>query len=175
MNDTAADPALAERCEQLRALVGRSGPTTHGRVERRDCVRFALAVDDPDPVYRDDDAARAAGYPAAIAPPLFVSSVQEWGAGLPSRELRHDGTGSERTGWLPLDGLRLMGGGQDLEFHRPVVTGTGVTITTRLDDVQLKHGRSGPLIVMTLTTVYRDEDGEPLVTCRETPLARAGE
>lgn len=158
--------------ERLRALIGTVGPEAKVRVDRRDFARFAIAADDLNPIYFDDAAARAAGYEEAIAPPVFVSSVQEWGAGLPQHELRPDGTGSERTSWLPLDGLRLMGGGQDLELHRPVSDGTELSISCRLDDVTLKQGRSGPLLILSLTTTYRDEHGEPVVTCRETPLAR---
>ncbi|GAA4236187.1 hypothetical protein GCM10022254_45200 [Actinomadura meridiana] len=169
---TPPDPALAEAYERLRPLIGTSGPPTRGHVDRRDFARFALAAGDPNPIYQDDVAAQGAGHPAAIAPPVFVSSVQEWGIGKPMAGLRADGTGSERTGWLPLDGLRLMGGGQDLELHEPVLDGTELTITCVLEDVVLKHGRSGPFLLLSLVTTYRKPDGTVVVTCRENPIAR---
>lgn len=171
MSAASAD-ALGDAYTKLRALIGTEGPTTRARVRGRDFARFARAADDANPIYVDDEAARAAGYPAAVAPPVFLSSVQEWGVGLPQREMRPDGTGSERTGWLPLDGLRLMGGGQDLELHKPAFDGDELVITCRLDDVTLKNGRSGPLLLLALTTTYRDAAGEAVVTCRETPIVR---
>ena len=82
------------------------------------------------------------------------------------------GTGSERTGWLPLDGLRLMGGGQDLDLHEPVPDGTELIVTCVLEDVVIKHGRSGPFLLLSLVTTYRKPDGTVVVTCRETPIAR---
>ncbi|WP_067464369.1 FAS1-like dehydratase domain-containing protein [Actinomadura macra] len=152
---------LTAAYERLRAMIGTSGPPTSGRVDRRDFVRFALAADDPNPIRQD------------IAPPIFVSSVQEWGTGKPMAALRADGTGSERTGWLPLDGLRLMGGGQDLDLHEPVLDGTELTISCTLEDVSLKQGRSGAFLLLSLVTTYRKPDGTAVVTCRETPIARA--
>jgi len=38
-------------------------------------MEYAQAIDDPNPVYRDLDAARQAGYPDVIAPPTFAVVV----------------------------------------------------------------------------------------------------
>jgi hydroxyacyl-ACP dehydratase HTD2-like protein with hotdog domain len=147
--------------ELLREKIGASGPELRARVDRRDFERFEVAtgVESPD------------GEPA-VAPPLFVSAIQDWGAGPALGGLRADGTGADRTSFLPLEGYRLMGGGQELEFHAPVIDGTELRIRSTLEDVVLKHGRSGDLTILTLKTVYTDEQGLALVTCRDTTLVR---
>jgi acyl dehydratase len=51
---------------------GRSFPATEPyEVSRVKIAEFANAIGDPNPVYRDRDAAVAAGYPDVIAPPTF--------------------------------------------------------------------------------------------------------
>jgi hypothetical protein len=42
----------------------------------------------------------------------------------------------------------------------------------RLDGIELKQGRSGDLLLIKITQIYRDEAEQPLVTCRETFIAR---
>lgn len=156
----------------LLAFVGTHGPETRARVWSRDFRRFAIAVDDLDPIYFDDDAARAAGYPASVAPPVFLSATMDFGHGPALANLRPDGTGADRTSWLPLEGFRLMGGGQDLAFHRPVLEGTEVRVRSTLESVTEKEGRSGSFLLLGLKTIYRDENGEALVECEDTIIVR---
>ncbi|MFD0851109.1 MaoC family dehydratase N-terminal domain-containing protein, partial [Actinomadura adrarensis] len=55
-----------------RDFIGRSFPPSEpyevSRVKIRD---FAQAIGDPNPIYRDAEAAKAAGHPDVIAPPTF--------------------------------------------------------------------------------------------------------
>jgi len=51
---------------------GRTFPATAPyEVSRVKIAEFADAIGDPNPVFRDRDAAQAAGYPDVIAPPTF--------------------------------------------------------------------------------------------------------
>ncbi len=163
---------ITEALDALRAFVGSEGAEVSGTVLRRDIERFARASGDEAAIHFDDDAARDAGYASAPAPPLLLSSILEWGPGPPLSELREDGTGVGRESWLPLETLRLMGGGQDLELHAPVYDGQRFVARPRLDAVELKEGGAGALLLMTITTAFRDPDGTPLVTCRETLIGR---
>src|SRR5687767_13392213 len=59
-----------------RELVGRSyPPSAVYEVGRAKIAEFAAAIGEDDPVHRDADAARAAGYPDVIAPPTFAIAV----------------------------------------------------------------------------------------------------
>ena len=59
-----------------RAYEGRTFPATEPyEVSRVKIAEFATAIGDPNPVYRDRDAAMAAGYPDVIAPPTFPAIV----------------------------------------------------------------------------------------------------
>ncbi len=81
-----------------RDFVGRSYPSgSPYEVSRVKIKEFAAAIGDSNPIYRDREAARAAGHPDVVAPPTFpiVFSLQSGGerAGRPrpGPELRHGG------------------------------------------------------------------------------------
>ena len=162
-------PALFE---ELKPYVGRSERTDLGTMRKQAFERFAVAADNLNPIFFEAEAARAAGYPGTVAPPLFLSAVRNWQMGPPQDSLRPDGTTSHEFAFLPLEGMRIMGGGQDLEFHAPVTDGMRVTMELRLDGVELKQGRSGDLLLIKVIQIYRDAEDRPLVTCRETVIAR---
>ena len=151
--------AMTDVHRELEALIGRTGPVLRGGVLVRDIERYAVACG-------EEVAERMA------APPMMLPSVIEWGAGPPLDKLRGDGTGVGRESWLPLEGLRLMGGGQDLWFHRTVTAGTEFVAEPALESVTLKQGSAGEMVLMVITTEFRTTHGVDLVTCRETLIAR---
>ena len=65
-----------------------------------------------------------------------------------------------------------MGGGQSLDVHAPLLAGTTFTAVPTLEDVTLKSGGSGELVMITITTRYMADDGQPLLTCTETLIGR---
>ncbi len=158
--------------ERAKEIVGQVHRMDLGRMSRKEFQRFAYATGDLNPRYLDDEAARAVGLPEAVAPPLFLSGVMGWETGPAEEDLRPDGTGRSETAGLSLEGLRLMGAGQDLEFLHHVVDGTHVVADISLDDVQLKQGRTGPLLLVRILRRYFDGDGREVLTCRESFIAR---
>ena len=69
-----ADEGIAAAARELEAMVGRRGPELRGSVSARDIARFAVASGDPSPIYRSEEAARAAGYEGIPCPPLLLTS-----------------------------------------------------------------------------------------------------
>ncbi len=158
--------------EKVKARIGKTERVKLGTIREREFQRFAIAGGNSNPLFFDAAAAKAAGYAAVIAPPLYLSSVMGWEPGPPEEVLRADGTGGQEVAGLPVEGLRLMGGGQNLEFHLPVTDGMEVTMELGPESVELKEGRSGQFLVITLTRRYRDQNDRLLVTCRENFIAR---
>lgn len=158
--------------ERAKAEIGKEHQIAIGQVVSKDFHRFAYAVDDLNPRYVDDEGARAQGLPGAVAPPLYLSGVMGWGPGPAQDELRPDGTGKAETVGLPLEGLRLMGAGQEIELHHHVVDGMDITAHVSLESVQLKKGRSGPLMLVRVLRRYVDQDGREVLTCHENFIAR---
>jgi hypothetical protein len=161
--------SMAAAGERLEALIGRSGPTVNGFVERRDIERFARASGEDSPIYYGEEGVDDQVIPA---PPILLSAMINWGVGPALDALRPDGTGVDRERWLPLDGLRLMGAGQELEVHRQVSAGQAFAAEPTLQSVTRKSGAGGGLILLVIKTVFRAEDGSSLLTCQETLIAR---
>lgn len=107
--------------------------------------------------------------------PLFVTSVLEWGDGPMESDLMADGNSRGTFAGLDFGGLRMMGGGQDLEFHREITGEIELDMEVSLDSVDLKSGRSGEFIVARFLRRYLDEDDVLYTTCQETFIARGAE
>lgn len=152
---------IARRPEQTRKL---------GEITALMFQRYAVAVGDLNPIYFDEEAARAAGHPGIVAPPNFLTSVLGWEAGPPEGDLLEDGT--EPKNLVPeIQGLRLMGGGHELTLGQPVRPGDVVTARRRLVDLYQREARFGTLTFAISEIVYTNQRDEHLVTCRETVIA----
>src|ERR1700761_7098421 len=95
------------------SFVGRVYPPTAPYEVGREKIReFAEAINDPNPIYRDQAAARAAGHPDVVAPPTFPIVVTMDAGG----QVAHDPE-------LGLDYSRVVHGEQRFVYERPVRAG----------------------------------------------------
>lgn len=157
---------MAERHRELLDSVGIVTEIEIGEVYERDMQRFAFAVGHLDPRFFPDQDH------VPEAPPIFVTGTTGWSTGPIESELRPDGTVADFTSSLPLDGLRLMGAGQDLEFHSRAVAGMRLSCRYSLENIELKRGRSGELLLLTFLREYVDQNNDLTIRCRETMVAR---
>uniref|UniRef100_UPI0037CC73B9 FAS1-like dehydratase domain-containing protein n=1 Tax=Nocardioides terrisoli TaxID=3388267 RepID=UPI0037CC73B9 len=134
--------------------------------------RYARAIGDNNPIFFDEAAAKAAGYDGIVVPPNFLPSYLDWTDGGSEDELRIDGTKGDDMQWIPLEGVRLMGGGEEMIFHAPVYVDTEVVMTSHLDDVTARESRSGLLMVIKVRNNYKTAGGTPLMTSVRTVLGR---
>jgi acyl dehydratase len=142
-----------------RALVGRESEPWTAEVERGTIRRFAEAIGDPNPIYVDDAAARAAGYPAVVAPPTFAAALAV------NERFRHS---------LDLGTRLLLHSEQQIEWVRPVVAGDRLTLKSRVADVLERAGASGPMDVLVVEDEARDPQGNLVFRTRATLVLRRG-
>ena len=153
--------------DELRSWIGREAsyhaPEELGRASLR---YFALAIGDDNPLYTDDEYARAAGFPSVIAPPTFVCETSQYAHRPPNPDgyLGH-------TWELPLPGCRMIRGGNDYEFARPVLPTDRLSVTWRLEDISEHASASGaPLLIVVSLATYTNQHGELLARNRETTI-----
>ena len=139
--------------ELTNAIGVESEPVTH-EVERGAVIRFAEAIDDPNPVYQDEVAARKSHHGGIIAPPTFFRSLPP---GPPRVNVQSP---------LP----RTLDGGSEWAFFGPVRVGDRITVTNRLVDVAQRAGRLGPMIFMSRETRYVNQLGQLVATQRSTGI-----
>jgi acyl dehydratase len=135
--------------------------------------RYAAAVGERDPLYHDAAYARSLGHANVVAPPNFLPGVINWGEGAPYDRLREDGTEADtHLPGVPAKGVRVMGGGEEMHFTKPVVAGTVVSRRTVLLDVNERESRQGPMLVVRYADEYLDETGDELLRSVRTVLLR---
>ena len=126
-------------------------------VDRDHVLRFAEAIGEDDPVFRDPEAARAAGHPEQLAPPTFVTTMQIMTSG----QVVVDPD-------LGLDYSMVVHGEQAYEWRRPVRLGDVLSAVPRIVDIYSK----GPNEFLVIQAEIRDETGETVVVGRTTLLSR---
>jgi acyl dehydratase len=158
----------------LSAQIGVGHVEELGEISGMMIARYAAAIGDGDPLYTDRAHARSRGYADVVAPPNLLAAVINWGPGAPYERLREDGTEADtHLPGVPAQGVRVMGGGEEMTFRRPVVAGTVVVRTTELLDVTQRDSSQGPMLVVRYRDHYRDrEDGSALLESVRTVLLR---
>lgn len=140
------------------SFVGRSYPPAEPYQVGREKIReFADAIGDDDPLFRDPEAARAAGHPDVIAPPTFAIIV--------SMRSQHALIDDPELG---LDYSRVVHGDQSFTHHRPVHAGDELAATVHVDAIRSAAGND----ILTVRCEVLDAAGEPVTTTRSTLVAR---
>jgi acyl dehydratase len=155
---------------EAREMIGQvtAGPVT-ADITAKESQRYAQAVDDLNPVYFDEEAARAAGYRTLVCPPTFLDHVVV--VGRPVEQLRPDGLfrNPESAG---IGMRRVMFGGQEWEWLAPAHVGDTVTAMQRLAGIDEKEGSKGPFALVTWETTYTNQDGEVVARARLHGISR---
>jgi acyl dehydratase len=143
------------------SFIGRVYPPTEPYEVGREKIReFADAVNDPNPIYRDAQAARAAGHPDVIAPPTFPV-VLTLKAG---HQVIMDPD-------LGIDYARVVHGEQRFVHTRPICAGDVLQVTVTVENVRVAAGND---IVSTRSDV-QTVDGEQVVAAYSTIVARGAD
>jgi acyl dehydratase len=150
------------------SVIGKSTGAHKVRVERGPVSFFARAVLDDNAVFRDPEAAKAAGFSDVPAPPTFTFAMQHMGA---FGELQPpDPTGGTNPmhtvmGDLYASGALILHGEQEFEYHRPVVVGDVLSGEGKIVDLYEKETDTATMTFIVIETVWRDDPtGEPVVT-----------
>jgi acyl dehydratase len=136
-------------------------------VTARDIRRYALAIDDPNPIYYDENAAKKGKYGGFVAPPGFVYwATHGENLDMRAKDLEVDGlTPGAFLGIPEIPNIWSLGwvrGGEELEFVEPLRVGDRVSVTCKLLNVYEKEGKSGKLVFLNSEHVYRNQKGELL-------------
>lgn len=139
-------------------LIGKEYPASSVYEVGREKIRdFAMAIGDPNPVYTDESAAKAAGYADIIAPPSFLTVIGfKFG---PSIVLDPE---------LGLDYTRVVHGEQEFELRRPIVPGDRLVGAPKISDISAKGKNEFLTYEASITT----EAGEEVAVVRSTIVSR---
>jgi acyl dehydratase len=151
--------------EELKRWIGSQYNYTAPEEIGRASIRyFALAIGDDNPLYFDDEYARAAGYEGVIAPPTFICETNQYAHRQPNAD------GYIGHSWdLPLSGCRMIRGGHQYEFLQPVKPADRIHVNWRLEDIsEHNSSRGGTMLVVSAVAAFSNQNGEKLASNRET-------
>ncbi|WP_184081608.1 MaoC family dehydratase N-terminal domain-containing protein [Sphingobium subterraneum] len=134
-------------------------------VEKGQLRFFAKATGEINPVYFDEEAARAAGHPTIPAPPTFLFSLQ---LGAPAKR----GDIFDPENGIGVDVRRILHGEQRFTYHRPIYAGDRMTLTTTTTDIYDKKG--GALEFITQKTQGVNAAGQLCVEMQVVTVVRNG-
>jgi len=136
-----------EELEKLKAMIG-TEYKLQVEVEKGVIWRLAEAVDDPNPLWQNEDEAKKSKYGGIIAPPalnmsqMMVAFLQ----GNPP---------------LPVIGTGGFEAEHESEFYAPIHAGDIITTTSKLVDIYEKQGKkSGRMVFIVYDTILTNQHGE---------------
>ena len=141
-----------------RSFIGREYSSDDTYEVSREMIRkFADAIGDQNPAYRDIEAAKALGHPDVIAPPTFLTVL---GFRL--------GVGPIADPDLGLNYALVVHGEQRYVHHRPVRAGDVLTASTAVEDIR----DAGKNELMLVRQEIRTTEGESIATAYNTIVSR---
>jgi acyl dehydratase len=136
------------------SLAGHESTPQTGVVAADDVRAFADAIGDGSAVYRDEAAARAAGFAHIPAPPTFVTRYR---------------VSFEEAG-LDVQRSQVLHGEQEYAFTRPLLVGDSLVVRHRTASV--RQSSRGGMAIMTLEQLGDTAQGERVVTGKATVIVR---
>jgi len=151
--------------DELKALIGKGMDPMIHEVERGAIRRFADAIGDPNPLFRDVDYAKKAGHPDLVAPIGFFGWTLGRGGMM---ELMGDIVMAMARAGFP----RLLDGGMEYEYYLPAHAGDVLTSYGKIVDISEREGRTGKMLITTMETTYVNQNGNLVAKARASFINR---
>jgi len=125
-------------------------------VEKGMIRRFVQAIDDPNPLWRDEEYAKQRQYGGIIAPPTFIVTIGNEQFGQKLALLFRSG---------------LLHGSTELECYQPVRPGDKIAVTGKISNIRERQGsKSGKMTFVTFDLTYKNQRDEMVAKCQQTMI-----
>ncbi len=142
----------SEITQAVRDAIGAESESFVNEIERGAIIRFAEAIGDDNPIYRDELLARKSRYGGTVAPPTFLRSLR-------TEPLKVEAE-------LPFK--RRLDGGSEWEYFESVRPGDRITVTVQLADAYERMGRQGTMLFLVREIKYVNQLGQLVAIQRST-------
>ncbi len=152
----AEDSAITD---EMRSMIGVESEPSVFEIEKEPIRRWAEAIGDPNPLYRDEEYAKKKGYRSIIAPPGFIAQYA-YPVKLGQARVRFS---------TPF--TRMLNGGNEYEFFEPIQAGDVLTATSKLAELYERDGRLGKMLFIINETSFKNQKGEVVAKARGTGIS----
>ena len=140
--------------EKLRDKIGVEWEPRAYEIERGMIRRFVQAVDDPNPLWQDEEHASKSQYGGIIVPPTFILTIG------------FEQIQQKMTILMPSAGR--LHGGTEFEYYLPVRPGDTITASGKIVDVRERIGKStGKMLFVTFDISYINQRQESVAKCHQ--------
>ena len=129
--------------------IGRTTAPLTIDVEKGRLKFFAKAIGETDPIYTDEEAAKAAGYSALPAPPTFAFCLE-----METNSLW------DNTAAMGVPVGKILHGSQSFKYLAPILAGDKITFVTKVSDIYDKKGGKMEFIIEDSTAT--NQNGTPV-------------
>jgi acyl dehydratase len=151
--------------EKIAELIGPIGEPQIWEVERGAIRRFADAIDDPNPLYRDVEYARNSEYGTIIAPTGFCGWPVKGGL----MEMMGSIMGPIMNAGYPV----ILDGGVEFEPFIPIRAGDILSCHSKIANIAEKTAKSGKGMLMLTTEMnFLNQNGDKALTVRSSVICR---
>jgi acyl dehydratase len=140
--------------EDMQAYVGTEAKPHVLHVEKELVRRFVEAIQDPNPLWTDEEYAKGTRYGGTIVPPQIFCAIMTIARCSPET-----GKIPIPVSEAPLPRENVLEGEEMWEFFRPLRVGDVITSHTRLADVKLREGRLGEMFILVYEAETTNQDG----------------
>ena len=145
--------------DEMRGMIGVESDTSVYEIEKGAIRKWADAIEDPNPLYYDEEYAKKKGYRSIIAPPAFIAQYA-----FPVKT-------SQKQARIRSPFARNLNGGNEYEFFKTVQAGDTITSTTKLAELFEREGRLGNMLFVIYETTYKNQNGEVVAKSRGTSIS----
>ena len=145
--------------EDMKTYIGTSAPPHALRLEHEVVRRYVEAVQDPNPLWLDEQFAKDTRYGGTIVPPHIFTTLMSITPG--SHE---SGVIPVPVPNVPLPRDNVLEGEETWEYFAPARIGDVIKSTCTLTDVKVREGRLGEMFIMVCEAESVNQRGE--LVCR---------
>ena len=151
--------------DEIKKLMGKER-TVKIEVEKGMMMKIPWAIDDPNPLWRDEHYARQTRWGGIIASPSFVEYLRIGARNLNRTTTPFASPGSVR------GGPPGVVGGEEVEFFQPVRPGDVITGSRKLIDAKKRRSKSlnKDIVIQTSESKFTNQFGELVATMRATRM-----
>ncbi len=142
-------------------FVGHDMGSLTAEIDKTMIRRFAYAIGETDPIFYDEAAAKAAGYPAMPAPitfPIVLKSMVQT-TPIPKTIM------SDSLAAMGVQTINMLHGEQDIVAKRPLYDGETVTLRSRVESIDNKPERNMTILKEVATIEVEGEGAVAEMRC----------
>jgi acyl dehydratase len=143
--------------EEMKRWIGRESAPNVVPIEKFMVRKFALATEDNNPLWQDEEYAKKSKYGGLVAPPqMLCASMLSGGINRPTP---------------PHKFTRGLDGGATWEFFKTVKVGDTITSVAKLVDIKSRDGRMGTMLFLVWEISHTNQKGELVAKTTSTGIS----